>query len=70
MSFCLKNVLSKVGFISQPLYKSIKFRNLSFRLVTKARACKSAGQEGSMGGTSYIPKNVGECERMNPHIPK
>jgi hypothetical protein len=39
-------------------------------LTTKARAYKSAGQEGSLGGTSYTPENVGECERMNSHTPK
>jgi len=38
--------------------------------MTKARACKSAGQEGSPGGTSDTPKSAKECERMNPHIPK
>jgi hypothetical protein len=45
-------------------------RNRSLGLMTKARAYKSAGQEGSSGGTSYIPRSAGECERMNPHIPK
>ncbi len=29
--------------------------NPSLGLATKARACKSAGQKGSLGGTSYIP---------------
>jgi len=38
--------------------------------VTKARAYKSAEQEGSPGGTSYTPKSARECERMKPHTPK
>jgi hypothetical protein len=44
--------------------------NLSLGLATKARACKVAGQEGSPGVTSHAPGSVGECEGMNPHIPK
>ncbi len=44
--------------------------NLSFGLMTKARACKGASQEGSLGITSHVPGSVGECEGMNPHIPK
>jgi hypothetical protein len=38
--------------------------------MTKARACKGANQEGSSGIKSYAPRNVGECEGMNTHIPK
>jgi hypothetical protein len=34
-------------------------RNLSLELVTKARVCKSAGQEGSPKGTSYTLGNAG-----------
>ncbi len=41
--------------------------NLSLGLVTKAKACKNAGQKGSPGVTSHAPENVGECEEMNPH---
>jgi len=33
--------------------------NLSLRLTTKARACKSAGQEGSLGITSHAPGRIG-----------
>jgi hypothetical protein len=44
--------------------------NLNLGLVTKARTCKSVGQKGSPGGTSYTLENVGDCERMNPHTPK
>jgi hypothetical protein len=45
-------------------------RNPSLGLVTKVRACKGAGQEGSPGVTSHVPRSVGECEGMNPHTPK
>jgi len=38
--------------------------------MTKARACKRARQVGDLGGTSYTPGSVGECERMNLHTPK
>jgi len=27
------------------------------------------GQKGSLGVTSHALKNVGECDRMNPHTP-
>jgi hypothetical protein len=39
--------------------------NLSLGLVTKARACKSAGQEGSPGVTFHAPGSAKECEGMN-----
>jgi hypothetical protein len=45
-------------------------RNPSLGLVTKARACKSAGQEGNPGVTFHVPGSAKECEGMNPHIPK
>jgi len=38
--------------------------------MTKARAYKGVGQEGNLGVTSHAPMSVGECEGMNPHIPK
>ncbi len=44
--------------------------NPNFGLMTKGRACKGSGQEGSLGVTSHTPRNVGECEGMNPHTPK
>jgi hypothetical protein len=47
-----------------------KCHNPSLGLATKAKACKGEGQEGSMGVTSHVPKNVGECEGMNLHTPK
>jgi hypothetical protein len=44
--------------------------NLSLGLVTKARACKGAGEEESPRVTSHAPGSVGECEGMNLHTPK
>ncbi len=44
--------------------------NLSLGLATKARVCKSAGQEGSMGVTFHVPGSAKECEGMNFHILK
>jgi hypothetical protein len=38
--------------------------------MTKAKAYKGVGQEGSPEVTSHTPGNVGECEGMNPHNPK
>jgi hypothetical protein len=38
-------------------------RNFNLRLVTKARACKSVGQEGGPRDTSYTPRGAGECEK-------
>jgi len=38
--------------------------------MTKAKACKGAGQEGSLGVTFHAPLSVGECEGMNLHISK
>jgi hypothetical protein len=46
------------------------FHNPSLGLVIKARACKVASQEGSMGVTFHAFGNVGECEGRNPHILK
>ncbi len=54
--------------ISKIILKSC--RNLSLRLMTKARACKGVGQEGSSQVTSHAPGSVGECEGIDPHTPK
>jgi hypothetical protein len=45
-------------------------RNPNLGLVTKARACKGVGQEGSLGVTFHVLGSVGECEGMNLHTPK
>ncbi len=44
-------------------------RNLSLGLATKARACKSVGQEGTPGVTCHALGNAKEGEGKNPHIP-
>jgi hypothetical protein len=44
--------------------------NPSLGFMTKARACKGVGQEGSLGITFHAPGNVGKFEGMNPHTPK
>ncbi len=46
------------------------YHNPNLGLVTKAKACKGAGQEGSMGVTSHALGSIGEFEGMNPHTPK
>ncbi len=56
--------------LSNNIYKYHHYRNPNFGLTTKAKACKSVGQEGGPGGTSYIPGSLGECERMNLHALK
>ncbi len=38
--------------------------------MTKTRACKGMGQEGSLRITSHVLESVGECEGMNLHTPK
>jgi hypothetical protein len=44
--------------------------SLSLGFMTKVRACKVTGQEGSPKVTSHVPGNAKECERMNLHTPK
>jgi hypothetical protein len=46
------------------------YHNPSLGFVTKVKACKSVGQEGSLGVTSYTVESAGKCERMNLHTPK
>ncbi len=43
--------------------------NLNLGLATKAKACKSAGQEGSLGVTFHALGSAKECEGMNLHTP-
>ncbi len=45
-------------------------RNPNLGLVTKARACKIVGQEGSLGVMPHALGSVGKCEGMNPHTSK
>jgi hypothetical protein len=44
--------------------------NPNLGLVTKAKACKVASQEGSPGVTSHAPGSAKECEGVNLHTPK
>ncbi len=44
--------------------------NFKLGLMTKARACKGASQEGSPRVTFCTFGSVGECEGMNTHTPK
>jgi hypothetical protein len=44
--------------------------NVSLGFVTKARACKDAGQKGILGVTLHAPESVKECEGMNLHTLK
>jgi hypothetical protein len=44
--------------------------NHSLGVATKARACKSVGQEGSSRVTFNVHGSAKECEGMNPHTPK
>ncbi len=46
------------------------YHDLNLGLMTKARACKAACQEGSPGITFHIHENVRESEGMNPQTPK
>jgi hypothetical protein len=48
----------------------IRCRKPSFRLATKANACKGAGQEWSPGVTFHALGSLGKYEGMNAHIPK
>ncbi len=38
--------------------------------MTKARVCKVAGQEGSLGVMPHVPESVRKCEGMNLHSSK
>jgi hypothetical protein len=45
-------------------------RNPRLGFVTKARACKVVGQEGSPIITSHVLESVRECEKLNTCTPK
>ncbi len=61
----LKCYLWNVVWPTNPFYY-----DLSLGLATKAKACKGAGQEWSLGVIFHAPRNVGGCEGMNPHTLK
>ncbi len=44
--------------------------NLKLGLMTKARGCKVAGQEGSPGIMPHAPESARKCEGIGPHTPK
>jgi hypothetical protein len=46
------------------------YSNLSFGIVTKAKACKGACQEWSPGVTFHVSKGVGGYKGMNSHTLK
>jgi hypothetical protein len=48
----------------------MNYHNPNLGLAIKARVCKGVGQEKSLEVTIHAPKNVRECEGMNPHTPK
>jgi hypothetical protein len=45
-------------------------RNPNLGFATKARVCKVAGQEGSLGVMPDAPGSARKCEGIDPHIPK
>jgi hypothetical protein len=45
-------------------------RNPSLGLATKAKTYKGVNQKWNPRVTFHAPRSVGECEGMNPHIPK
>jgi hypothetical protein len=71
---CVNNQVTKSRYNDQLTNLNIYFchrcHNPKLRLVTKARACKGAGQEESLGVTPHAHGSVRECEGMNTHTPK
>jgi len=51
-------------------YPTLKCRNPSFGLATKAKGLQGCGPRGSPGVKSHTPGSVGKCEGVNPHTPK
>jgi hypothetical protein len=65
-----KGIRYLLNTISKSLHQHYFSINPSLGFATKARACKGAGQEGSMGVTFHGLGNVGKCEGMNPRTLK
>jgi hypothetical protein len=65
-----RQIIKSLKNKQKTILKMERCHNPSLGLTTKARACKSAGQEGSPGVTSHAPGSAKECEGMNPHTPK
>jgi hypothetical protein len=69
--FALSHIIKLIHFWNLTTLRMLwTCRNPSLGLVTKARACKGVGQEGSPWVTSHALDNAKECEEMNPHTPK
>jgi hypothetical protein len=68
IKFVINGKYSKNIYDNPNYYAS--YRNLSLGLTTKARACKSASQKGSLGVTFHAPRSAKECEGINSHTPK
>jgi hypothetical protein len=62
-----QNLLKKHPLI---LHTSIRCRNPSFGLATKAKGLQGCGPKGSPGVTLGTPGSVGKREGVNPHTPK
>ncbi len=52
------------------IFRQMLCHNPSPGLTTKTWACKGASQKGNLRVIFNAHGNVGECEGMNPHIPK
>jgi len=44
--------------------------NPNLGLTTKVKACKVAGQEGSLRVMLHVPGSARKCEGIDPHTPK
>jgi hypothetical protein len=63
-------LVSQWCFLLRTPYSKAYCRNPNLGLATKVKACKVAGQEGSLGVISHVLGNAKECEGMNPRTPK
>jgi hypothetical protein len=52
--------------INSSYHTYILYHNFNLGLATKERACEGVGQKWSPGITFHVPRNVKECEGMNP----
>jgi hypothetical protein len=66
----LENIMNIVNHVCFLHPMNMLCHNLNLGLATKARACKVAGQERSLGVIFHAPRSAKECEGMNPHTPK
>jgi len=59
-----------IKFIVDTFILELHCHTLGLVLMTKAKACRGVGQEWNLKVTFCVPRNVEECEGMNPHTPK